>query len=168
MSSLPKDECQVCAKTQSVRNGTLVNHGYTRPGWGWIVGGCPGVHHRPFPETDALEATLPRLEAHILRCRKLAEQDSVTFTIAIGRSWYEGRTRCRHQRHISSLEEWNALVDDDQTTRSEHHNFRSTEQYEYQVRYYRKSRAAEAEQTESALAWTQDRIAKGRELRGEN
>jgi hypothetical protein len=59
-------------------------------------------------------------------------------------------------------------VDDDQTVGAEHHNFRSTEQYEYQVRRFRAGRAAEAEQTESALAWTQDRIAKGRELRGEN
>ncbi len=166
MSSLPKDECQVCAKTQSVRNGTLVNHGYTRPGWGWIVGGCPGVHHRPFPETDALEATVPHLEAHILRQRTLATQEKVTFTISIGRGFYEGKTLCRHQRNISSLEEWNALVDDDQTTRSGHNNYRSTEQYEYQVRHFRASRAAEATATEEALEWTLERIAKGKAQRG--
>ena len=164
--SLPREECQVCAKTQSVRNGTLVNHGYTRPGWGWIVGGCPGVHHRPFPETDALEATVPHLEAHILFCEKMATQDKVTFTISIGRGWYEGRTRCTHKRNISSLEEWNALVDDPDTVKSGHHNYRSTEQYEYQVRYYRKSRAQEADHTRLALDWTQKRIAKGKELRG--
>ena len=164
--SLPREECQVCAKTQSVRNGTLVNHGYTRPGWGWIVGGCPGVHHRPFPETDALEATLPHLEEHILLCRKLATQDEVTFTISIGRSWYEGRTRCRHQRNVSSLAEWKALEFDDQTDRAEHWNFRDEVQYDYHVKRYRAGRSAEAESTEAALEWTLERIAKGEALRG--
>ena len=165
MSSLPKDECQVCSKTQSVRDGTLVNHGYTRPGWGWIVGGCPGVHHRPFPETDALEATVPNLEKHILHCRTLATQDDCTFTISIGRSWYEGKTRCRHQRNISSLEEFMALVDDDQISQSERFNF-DEQQYEFHVRHFRASRAAEATATEEALEWTLERIAKGKELRG--
>jgi hypothetical protein len=36
--------------------GTLVLHGYTRPGHGWIIGRCYGVAAAPFPATDRLEA----------------------------------------------------------------------------------------------------------------
>ena len=71
----PRHECQVCERTQAVAvGGTMVNHGYRRPGWGAIVGNCPGVGHQPFPATDALESYLTALldEAQRLAARQLA------------------------------------------------------------------------------------------------
>ena len=55
----PVAECQVC-EGQQARNadGTMVHHGYQRPGHGFIVGDCCGVNHQPFPATDALEKWL--------------------------------------------------------------------------------------------------------------
>jgi hypothetical protein len=40
--------CQACFNAQAVQHGTLVHHGYRRPGWGYIVGDCAGVHDLPF------------------------------------------------------------------------------------------------------------------------
>jgi len=51
-----KVECQVCEGHYCEdRDGCLWNHGYQRPGWGWLVGGCYGVGHKPFPATNRLE-----------------------------------------------------------------------------------------------------------------
>jgi len=56
-------ECQVCEDHYCEGNGgTLWNHGYQRPGWGWLVGGCFGVGHKPFPATNRLEDYLVAVE----------------------------------------------------------------------------------------------------------
>ena len=66
----PRCECQICERTQAVdADGTLGNHGYKRPGWGFIQGNCTGEGYQPFPATDALEIYLKRLEAHLEHCR---------------------------------------------------------------------------------------------------
>jgi len=39
--------CPVCTKDIKVRGDVLVHHGYKRPGYGFIVGGCFGVHKQP-------------------------------------------------------------------------------------------------------------------------
>lgn len=41
--------CQVCEAQQKLQpGGTLVLHGYRRPGYGSVEGRCPGAHHRPW------------------------------------------------------------------------------------------------------------------------
>ena len=40
--------CPVCQRDIKVRSGALVHHGYERPGKGYIIGDCPGVHHEPY------------------------------------------------------------------------------------------------------------------------
>jgi len=51
----PRAECQVCARQQALDvSGNMVHHGYQRPGFGYIVGDCFGVAHKPYPATDAL------------------------------------------------------------------------------------------------------------------
>lgn len=71
-------ECQVCeGHFCEDKHGALWNHGYKRPGWGFLLGGCMGVGHKPFPETNALEAYLPRVQARIETIAKLlADQDN--------------------------------------------------------------------------------------------
>lgn len=90
-------ECQVCERGQMTdRGGRLVNHGYQRPGFGWLVGGCGGVGYLPFPETDALERYLPRVVAYAEAQERLAEEpEAVTFRIAYrknARGYYEDVT----------------------------------------------------------------------------
>lgn len=77
-------ECQVCERMQMAdRRARLVNHGYTRPGYGWLVGGCYGVGCEPFPATDALERYLPGVVAYAEAQERLAEQpEAITFRIA--------------------------------------------------------------------------------------
>lgn len=49
--------CPVCERDIKVLRGTLVHHGYRRPGHGEIVGDCPGVGYQPFElSTDAAQA----------------------------------------------------------------------------------------------------------------
>ena len=39
--------CQVCGGDVAVRDGTIVLHGYERPGYGYVVGNCPGTYNLP-------------------------------------------------------------------------------------------------------------------------
>ena len=39
--------CPVCFRRIAVRRGTMVHHGYTRPGLGWQTASCPGIRFRP-------------------------------------------------------------------------------------------------------------------------
>lgn len=39
--------CQYCGCEQVVDAGRLVHHGYSRPGWGYIVNVCPGAGRAP-------------------------------------------------------------------------------------------------------------------------
>jgi hypothetical protein len=63
----PRAECQICERTQAIDpNGGMTNHGYQRPGCGFIVGNCAGCGFPPFPATNALtsyRATLVRIIA---------------------------------------------------------------------------------------------------------
>lgn len=45
--------CPVCESDIKVRDGLLVHHGYKRPGHGYIVGDCFGVHRPPHELSDA-------------------------------------------------------------------------------------------------------------------
>jgi len=64
----PRAECQICERQQATETGgCLGHHGYTRPGCGFIQGDCMGVGYQPYPKTDALEAYLRALDAHIAR-----------------------------------------------------------------------------------------------------
>jgi hypothetical protein len=48
-SGNPMGICACCFRAQKVRpNGLMFNHGFTRPGWGYIVGGCPGAEFKPY------------------------------------------------------------------------------------------------------------------------
>jgi hypothetical protein len=51
--------CQICEGDQKLHGGRLVHHGYQRPGHGYIVGDCPGVHEPPY------EASCDLLVRHI-------------------------------------------------------------------------------------------------------
>lgn len=77
---LARDECQICEREQAINaNGSLVHHGYRRPGWGFIVGDCMGTDHQPYPCTDALEKYLIAVDAHIDRITKrLAKLPTLT------------------------------------------------------------------------------------------
>jgi hypothetical protein len=45
-------ECQICEREQALsKDGLLVNHGYTRPGCGFIVGNCYGVKYPTYAKS---------------------------------------------------------------------------------------------------------------------
>ncbi len=82
-STKPRAECQICEHEMALdAAGNLGHHGYKRPGVGFIVGDCPGVGHKPYPATDALEsyraALMGMLAATIERINDLRE-DRVAF-----------------------------------------------------------------------------------------
>lgn len=41
-------ECQICAGSWAYEKGLTSMHGYTRPGCGWLIGGCMGAEQLPF------------------------------------------------------------------------------------------------------------------------
>lgn len=48
--------CACCFSVQKTRtegSGQMFKHGYTRPGYGYIVGGCPGDRFLPYEQSDA-------------------------------------------------------------------------------------------------------------------
>lgn len=48
-SANPTAVCACCFRTQKVKpNGTMFKHGYERPGYGYIIGGCPGEEFPPY------------------------------------------------------------------------------------------------------------------------
>ena len=47
--------CPICENDVKVRGGVLVHHGYRRPGVGYIIGDCYGVHKLPY-ETSSKTA----------------------------------------------------------------------------------------------------------------
>lgn len=49
-----RGNCQVCGGAQVVDGGKLVLHGYNRPGYGYVVGRCPGTAEVPLQVSDAL------------------------------------------------------------------------------------------------------------------
>lgn len=75
----PRAECQICERTQALTPyGRLFNHGYKRPGWGWIVGTCPGSDHLPYTATNALIRYLGAVKNHIQGCKdKLANVPTI-------------------------------------------------------------------------------------------
>jgi len=67
-------DCQVCSRRFAVDGqGLMVNHGFQRPGWGYLVGGCFGVGHVPYQHGKArleewrerIVRQLANMEAHL-------------------------------------------------------------------------------------------------------
>ncbi len=46
--------CQLCEGDFKCHDGKMVHHGFTRPGCGYIVGDCGGVHQDPYEVSCAL------------------------------------------------------------------------------------------------------------------
>lgn len=60
----------MCEGRIKVRGGSLVHHGYQRPGWGHIVGDCFGVHRPPHETSpDAAKAYLSEMVLPVLEDR---------------------------------------------------------------------------------------------------
>lgn len=78
--------CAVCEGRIKVRGGTLVHHGYERPGYGHIVGDCYAVHRLPHETSPEVakeylgEVILPRLEARIHAKARVEKATVLTYT----------------------------------------------------------------------------------------
>lgn len=84
----PKGECQICEGKYAIdKDGTLCNHGYRRPGHGYIVGNCFGEGFRPYPQIDALklykEATTTTLGFCEQNLLDLSIAESFIYTVNI-------------------------------------------------------------------------------------
>lgn len=92
--------CAVCEGRIKVRGGTLVHHGYQRPGWGHIVGDCFGVHRLPHETSpDAAKAylsemVLPMLEDRIKTKARVEKATVLSYM-------YERRVGARQQVPVS-------------------------------------------------------------------
>lgn len=80
-------QCQICEGDFKLANGRLVHHGYNRPGYGHIVGGCPGVGELPYEAScDAIKPYLGRARADLVAMRRRMqefENDEVTQLTAV-------------------------------------------------------------------------------------
>ena len=161
-----RDECQICHRHQALRNGVLVDHGYQRPGCGWLVGGCFGVAYRPFPQTEALEAYVPKLEGYIAQCAEKAVAESVTLSTEIGKGKYVGRKYVLEVVAVRSLEEFVALADDPRCTSGQRGWF-NARRYELRVEGYRNAMRKQAEDATLELGLIKARIAEGQRLQKE-
>lgn len=161
-----RGECQVCERMMAEKGGLLSHHGYKRPGWGWLVGGCPGSLRAPFPATDALEDTLRMVEDAIADQVRLAEAEAVTLRVEVGRARYVGRRRVRTTVKVDSVDEWLALVDHPEVTGMQKHQFRSQTHYADTIERQRNRHRRMAAQFRVDLERLRGRIAKGREARG--
>lgn len=61
-------ECQICERKQCIaKDRTMVLHGYTRPGYGFIQGSCFGVGHLDYTKsTSALVLYLASLKSMLV------------------------------------------------------------------------------------------------------
>lgn len=72
--------CPCCARDIKVRTGSLVHHGYERPGWGHIVGDCYGALRTPHETSDELAKEYLGVVEHSLESTKtdLANLEAAT------------------------------------------------------------------------------------------
>lgn len=63
--------CQICERDQKLSSrDVLVNHGYQRPGYGHIVGNCPGVSELPYERScEAIKGYKGRTESYLAERR---------------------------------------------------------------------------------------------------
>lgn len=85
--------CQICEGRQIIQptgenKGTLVLHGYNRPGYGYTVGECFGYHRKPFEVAcDALEEFVTGLKATLASEEgRLATLPTLT-SMLVEKSW---------------------------------------------------------------------------------
>jgi len=67
--------CAICGALQKLRKAgdlyAMVHHGYQRPGYGYIVGDCFGVHRQPYEKSaDACIAYMPILQQYLKKSEK--------------------------------------------------------------------------------------------------
>jgi hypothetical protein len=85
-----------------VRGGSLVHHGYQRPGWGHIVGDCFGVHRLPHETSpDAAKAYLSELVLPVLEDRIKTKARVETATVLM---YTYPRRAANHQKVPVSVE----------------------------------------------------------------
>lgn len=92
--------CAVCARVQKLRKGVMVQHGYTRPGRGYIVGPCFGVAYPPYEASNAgCLAYVERLEGLIQQqagaLERLKRKDSLVAYLWIAQAGFGHRAEFR-------------------------------------------------------------------------
>lgn len=74
-----RGHCQFCGNAQVVDGGSLVLHGYSRPGIGYIFNECPGVNHAPLEVSEELTKVhlkaSERLAARLVSALKKAKTE---------------------------------------------------------------------------------------------
>ncbi len=174
-------ECQVCEGFYTDRkDGTTWNHGYKRPGCGYLVGKCFGAEHAPFPATDRLEAYAAHLVSY---AASLAE------TLANAANWTTLTVK-RYVRHeiefvtikredvptdeaiAAARDEWSSDANDWTDERQAKHKawaalISKREQWTREHKTKVWSLGREQKQVASEQERVAARIKKGRALRGE-
>lgn len=108
--------CPVCERAIKVRDGLLVHHGYQRPGHGYIVGDCFGVHKPPFelsPDTAIEfqeEVIDPMLEEAERKIAQLDEWTEVPTKVLNRRTWRR-EEKIVHRVDVSPTE-WARLIEE--------------------------------------------------------
>ena len=67
--------CQICEGDFKIHLGTMVHHGYKRPGHGYIIGDCGGVNHFPYEVSCELIKSYKAGLANLLTEKKAALVD---------------------------------------------------------------------------------------------
>ena len=113
----PRAECQICERHQALKGGKLYHHGFNRPGWGFLVGGCPGSQAAPFPAFDVLETVARQVREHAETQVRLAVELPSLYVVT---SWKAGAYGGRQRAVWSMVERAQAerLIEDFDTTKA--------------------------------------------------
>jgi len=76
--------CQICEGDFKLRNDRMVHHGYKRPGNGYIVGDCPGVHEVPYEVSCELVKTV----LEIVKSRLAEDESRLAKYVAREVAWF--------------------------------------------------------------------------------
>lgn len=165
-------ECQVCARSMKTRDGLLVNHGYRRPGWGWLTAGCIGTGHAPYPATDALEAAIRRADDYADSQEALSVSPDMKARVRIGAK-YVGRTPHDIVHWISTVEELQSLANPEgrrtaYTPSAVRHGFgeRWADYLASLTEDTRKMHRRNASEARKAVQWCRERVAAAEALTG--
>lgn len=86
--------CGVCGSEQKLKNGTLVMHGYQRPGHGYLEGSCFGVGYEAFEKSSAACVAWIKELKKMLATREVTVQNYKAGKIK-ELSFYDTRTRVK-------------------------------------------------------------------------
>lgn len=107
--------CQICEGDQKLHMGKMVHHGYKRPGDGYILGDCSGVHQDPYEVScEAIKAYKAGLERNLVSLQasleKLLGGEVTHLSETHLESWKNRMVVTDYHINVTSIHTWNEAL----------------------------------------------------------